>query len=365
MRRQDLEFQADRIEMVLASHHLPTQVWGGVVTPRFVRYHLSPALGTRLARIQALSEEIALSLGVPSCRIIRNGGTLNVEIPRVEAAAVRLLPLLDQLAFVPPCTPVLGLDETGVPILLNLTSPDVAHVLLAGTTGSGKTALARAMIISLALHSRQRELQLALFDPKGRGFAPLDNLPHLLFPVVRDPWAAPERLHGLVAEMERRDRMGIDSPRVVIFIDELADLILVGGAEVEEALTRLTQRGREAGLHLVACTQKPTVAVIGSLVKSNFPVRIVGSVTSPEDAKVASGLAGTGAERLLGRGDFLIVAKGQVTRLQAAFISDGEIAQVLTNLNTKEAVAGDVKPWLPMRTLVRDRLTSGGRQVKL
>ena len=139
-------------------------------------------------------------------------------------------------------------------------------------------------------------------------------------------------LRRLVQEMEGRDRHKVNQPRIVIFIDELADLMLVGGKEVETALTRLTQRGRGAGLHLVACTQKPTAAVIGSLVKSNFPVRLVGSVTSAEDARVASGLAGTGAERLTGRGDFLLVCKGRWERFQAAYLSGEEIVKVVRRL---------------------------------
>ena len=127
---------------------------------------------------------------------------------------------------------------------------------------------------------------------------------------------------------------GRSEPRVVVVLDELADLVQVGGREVEGAVTRLTQRGREAGLHVVACTQKPTASVIGGLVKSNFPVRLVGSVASPEDAKVATGLAGTGAERLMGQGDFVVVAKGHVTRLQAAYITDGEVREMVKGLRS-------------------------------
>jgi S-DNA-T family DNA segregation ATPase FtsK/SpoIIIE len=128
-----------------------------------------------------------------------------------------------------------------------------------------------------------------------------------------------------------------------LVLDELADLVQVGGRELEGHLKRLTQRGREAGIHLVACTQKPAAAVIGGLVKSNFPVRLVGSVASPEDAKVASGLARTGAEQLLGQGDFLVVAKGQVTRMQAAYVGEAELGQIVAGLRqgTPLLVAGD------------------------
>jgi S-DNA-T family DNA segregation ATPase FtsK/SpoIIIE len=219
-----------------------------------------------------------------------------------------------------------------VPLLLRLPSPNVAHVLVAGTTGSGKTALARSIVSSLAVNNGQRSLQLVLIDPKGRGFLPFEGLPHLLEPVVTRVDEALPLLQRLVAEMERRDAEGRSEPRLVVALDELADLVQVGGREVEGALTRLTQRGREAGIHLVACTQKPTAAVIGGLVKSNFPVRIVGSVSSPEDAKVATGIGGTGAERLLGQGDFLVVAQGQVTRMQAAYVSVQQVRELVRSL---------------------------------
>jgi S-DNA-T family DNA segregation ATPase FtsK/SpoIIIE len=327
-----LELQANQIEMVLASHDVPSRVFGGQVTPRFVQFQLVPPLGAKVKRIASLSEEIALSLGARSCRVYRQGGTINVEVPREEARTVRLIPLCRRLSQVPSCTAVLGLDESGTPLLLHLPSPDVAHVLIAGTTGSGKTELLRTMISSLAMHNRLGEVQLVLVDPKGRGFAPFASLPHLLHPLVNDVGEALSLLRRLVEEMEKRDREGISEPKVMVFVDELADLMLVGGREMERVLTRLLQRGREAGVHLVGCTQKPTAAVIGSLVKSNFPVRLVGSVTSPEDAKVAAGVAGTGAEKLLGRGDFLVVVKGQVLRLQAAHISVSEIQEMVRRL---------------------------------
>jgi S-DNA-T family DNA segregation ATPase FtsK/SpoIIIE len=187
------------------------------------------------------------------------------------------------------------------------------------------------MVASLAKFNLQRDLQLALIDPKGRGLVPFDGLPHLLEPVVTRVDQAVVVLNRLVEQMEQRDLEGRSEPRVVVVLDELADLIQVGGRAVEGAVTRLTQRGREAGIHVVACTQKPAASVIGGLVKSNFPVRLVGSVASPEDAKVATGLAGTGAERLLGQGDFVVVAKGQVTRLQAAYIEEAQVRELVAD----------------------------------
>lgn len=331
MRRQ-LNFQANQIEAVLASHKIKAHIWGGTVTPRLIRFHLIPTLDTRLSHITRLAEEMALSLGSPSCRVTRRGGSIDLEFPRPDFHPVRLLPLCDRVAEMPSCTAVLGLDEEGTPLLLRLPSPEVAHVLICGTTGSGKTSLARAMIASLALHNHLADLGLILIDPQGRGYAPFTGLPHLILPPAQDEDDILHALHWLVEEMERRGNPKAQAPRLVAFVDELADLMLVGGKEVEWLLTRLVQRGRGAGIHLVACTQKPTAAVIGSLVKSNFPVRLVGSVASPEDAKVASGLAGTGAERLMGRGDFLLIVKGQVCRFQGAFISEGEIRELVAQL---------------------------------
>ncbi len=340
--KQILHYQADRIELVLASHKVPGRVTGGKVTPRMVRYDLSTPLGVRVRQVASLAEELALSLGATSCRVYREDGRVQVEVPRSDGQVVRLWDVCSRLAAhrpragrpstVPPVTAVLGLDGDGVPMLLCLPSPNVAHVLLAGTTGSGKTALARAMIASLAAYNSQRQLQFVLVDPKGRGLMPFAGLPHMLGPVVTRVDEAVVVLDRLVAEMEQRDLEGRSEPRVVIVLDELADLIQVGGRAVEGAVTRLTQRGREAGLHVVACTQKPAASAIGSLVKSNFPVRLVGSVASPEDAKVATGLAGTGAERLMGQGDFVVVAKGQVTRMQAAYIDEGQVRELVVNL---------------------------------
>jgi S-DNA-T family DNA segregation ATPase FtsK/SpoIIIE len=332
-----LHFQADRIEMVLASHKVPARVTGGTVLPRLVRFHLVTPLGVKVRQVAGLAEEIALSLGAPTCHVYRHQGQVEVEVPRAKGKVVPLLPLCQRLAnqghqgphTVPPITAVLGLDQEGVPLLLRLPSPNVAHVLIAGTTGSGKTALARTIVTSLALHNSQRNLQLVLIDPKGRGFLPFEGLPHLLEPVVTRVDEALPLLQRLIAQMERRDAEGRSDPRLVIVLDELADLVQVGGREMEAALTRLTQRGREAGLHLVACTQKPAAAVIGGLVKSNFPVRLVGSVASPEDAKVATGIAATGAERLLGQGDFLVVTKGQATRMQAAYVDAAQVREVV------------------------------------
>jgi len=334
MRQLNLDLQANRIEAVLATHRAPARVLGGVVTPRMVRFHLQPSPGVRVRRLVGLAEELALALDVPGCRIARDNGALAVEVPRPDPAPVSLLPLCARLARIPPCAALIGLDEQGTPLLLSLPSPDVAHVLISGSTGSGKTVLLRALIASLAMHNHLGEVQLILVDPKGRAFGPLARLPHLLCPPVSDGPEIAHRLDWLVAEMERRDRERITAPHLVLAIDELAEVAAVGGGGAIEALTRLTQRGREAGIHVVAATQKPAAALLGPLMKANFPVRLVGSVTSADDARVATGLAGSGAERLLGRGDFLLVVRGQSCRFQAALASDAELRALAEQLHS-------------------------------
>lgn len=342
-----LEYQANQIEMVLANHRAPCRVVGGTVTPRWVCYRVVPELTTKIAHIMALSEEVALRLNAHDVRVSRQGSTVKIEVPRSDAQTVRLIHLCRQLPEPPRQTALLGLDEAGLPLLLRLSSPEVAHVLIAGTTGSGKTVLARSMALSLAMHNRLGEVQMIFIDPKGTGFGPFasadSTLPHLLRPVVRDAHQAVFLLGEMVGEMVRRDHENISEPRLVIFIDELADLMEQGGKAMDRLMTRLTQRGRSAGLHLIVCTQKPLAATIGSLTRSNFPVRLVGSVASADDARIAAGIPGTKAEKLLGRGDFLLVAKGQVTRFQAAHVSESEIKQIVDQLQTNHRLT---RQWL-------------------
>ena len=330
MLRQVLEMQADRIEMVLAQHKAPVRVSGGIVTPRWVQFYLNPALGTRLSRVEGLAEEIALALGATSIRVSRQGAAMQIDVPRDDPQAVSLIELCKRLPSVPLGTAVLGICDDGAPLLLRLPSPDVAHVLIAGTTGSGKTALTQSMILSLAIAHRRSQLQMVLIDPKGRAFAPLAPLPHLLQPIVIDPNEAASTLAEMVLVMEARDRSRVSTPRIVIVIDELADLVSVTGRPLLDTLARLVQRGREAGLHVIACTQKPASSVLGSMIKANFPVRLVGRVTSIEDARVATGVSGSGAERLSGRGDFIAVSGMGIARFQAAYIAVGEMNELVT-----------------------------------
>lgn len=331
--RRTLELQADAIEMVLAEHKVKGRVQGGLVTPRFIQFKVAPQIGTRVSKVAALAEEIALALGSREARVYRDGNRINVEVPRQGGDPVRLLPLAQRMGTPPTASALLGLDETGTPLLLRLPSPDVAHVLIAGTTGSGKSALARTMLTSLAIFNRQRHVQLILIDPKHRGFGPLSRLPHVLGGVAGEMGDIMNRLAWLVEEMERRDKVKVAEPRLIVAIDELADLLAVGGKPAEILITRLAQRGREAGIHLIACTQKPSAALIGGSMKANFPVRLVGMVASSDEARYATGISGSGAEKLEGKGDFLLVVKGETVRFQAAWLGPQDLTDVAQRLS--------------------------------
>ncbi len=335
MKKFQLDRQADIIESVLAAHKIEGRVWGGAVTPRFIRFDVTTSVGTRVQKVLALREEVAMRLGVPDIRVYRKGDAIRVEVPRTDAVTVRFEALYKRIKRLPPMTAILGVDEEGAPLLLKISSPDIAHVLVAGSTGSGKTMLLKTMVLSLALTNPIYQLRLALIDPKSRGFAALAALPHLLRPIETDAEKAVKLLEGLVIEMERRDRMHFNRPAIVIVIDELADLRMVAGKRVETALTRLTQRGREAGIHVILATQRPASAIVGGMVKANLPVRLVGSVATPEDAKVATGVAGSGANRLRGRGDFLLVARQEMVRFQAAYVTDQTIRRLLLEARGK------------------------------
>lgn len=332
-RKRTLEMQADRIEEVLARHKVGGRVRGGVVTPRFVQFQVAAAIGTKVKQIAGLAEEIAMALGKQEARIYRKGGVINVEVPRTKPEPVRLLKLCNRLQSPPPNTALLGVEENGTPLMVRLTAPEVAHILIAGTTGSGKTALARTLLTTLAMHNRPEHMQLVLIDPKGRGFGPLHRFPHILGQVVVEIEAAMQQLAWVVEEMERRDREQVSAPLLVVAIDELADLMMVGGSRAEQLVARLSQRGREAGIHLVACTQKPTAALIGGVTKANFPVRLVGAVTGKNEARYAAGIPDSGAEKLDGKGDFLLICNSEVVRFQAAWIGPSDMRRVSEKLS--------------------------------
>jgi S-DNA-T family DNA segregation ATPase FtsK/SpoIIIE len=231
---------------------------------------------------------------------------------------VRLLDLLDEVGPVPPVTAFLGRAEDGGPLLLRLVNPEVAHVLVAGSGTGGAGALMRAIAISLALRNRQAWLQVVLLDLRGQSFTPLAALPHLLLPIVQDADRATDALEWLVETMQARRGRKETLPHIVIFVDELAELVNGAGQRAAVALHRLLQHGHEAGIHLIAATQRPAAPALSTLLHGHFPVRLVGRLTSAEEAQAATGRAQSGAEQIHGYGEFIAVAAGRMTRFQAA-----------------------------------------------
>ncbi len=321
-----LETQADRVEMTLAAHRLPGRVTGGTVGPRLVRFFLDPAPHVRFASLRSLADDLAIAMKVPTLRISRGRQGIVLEFPNPAPRPLTLTGLLDEVMPLPPETALLGLTDEGAPLLAKFSAPSVAHILIAGTTGSGKSVLMRGIALSLILAQHPDALRLLCIDPKGRSFASMKQAPHLIRPPVQRIGEAIEAVRSAVKLMEARDRRGESTPALIVMIDEVADLVMEGGNSISRALTRLAQRGREAGIHLVAATQRPSAAVLDGVLRANFPLRLVGKVTSATEARLASGRAGTEAHLLQGRGDFLAVGGRQIIRFQSAYISAEEAA---------------------------------------
>ena len=334
LKRRKLDRQANSIESILANNKIQGRVWGGTVTPRFIRYDLTAALGTHINKVLSLSGEIASSLGVSDIRIYRHGGVIRLEVPRNRSEVLALESIYQIIPAIPKHTAVLGADSDGAPLLLRLSSPDVGHLLIAGASGAGKSVLLRNIILSLIQHNPQRHLQLALIDPKGGVFSVFEKAPHLLRPIITNCAVAASLLWDLVREVERRGREHRNIPNIIVVIDELADLQKVNAIDVEESLIRLTRHGREAGVHVIVSMQSPAAISVGGLTKKIFPVRLVGAVGSPEEAKVATGIERSGAERLKGRGDFLLISHGAAIRFQAAHMTEDDARSAVKQLRT-------------------------------
>ena len=332
--------------------------------PTITRYELKPEVGTRVRSIANLVDDIALNLATSGVRIeapIPNKPAVGIEVPNKVRATVYLRDLIENNKFIEAksrLTASLGMDVGGNPIYFDVAK--MPHLLIAGTTGSGKSICINCIIISLLYKAKPEDVKLILIDPKKVEFNMYKNIPHLYCPIVSDPKKAAGALASAVAEMERRfeliESVGVRDiasynaatendpekeyvPQMVIIIDELADLMMTARDEVETSICRLAQKARAAGIHVILGTQRPSVDVITGLIKANVPSRIACTVTSQVDSRTIIDVAG--AESLIGRGDMLFspVGSSKPMRVQGAFVSDNEVEKIVSYISENNGKA--------------------------
>jgi S-DNA-T family DNA segregation ATPase FtsK/SpoIIIE len=346
--RGDVKANAEIIERTLGSFGIKAHVVEVNYGPAVTQYALEIALGTKLSKITALATDLALALAAPTGQIrieapIAGRSLVGVEVPNHSAQYVTLRTMLssDKMKKNPSKLAVaLGLDVSGKEVVADIAK--MPHVLIAGSTGSGKSVAINTFLCSMLFRASPQEVKLILVDPKRVELTGYNDIPHLLTPVIVEPKKVVSALKWATAEMDRRYKqlaeVGVKNleaynelagfqalPSIVIIIDELADIMLFAPAEVEESITRIAQMARAVGIHLVLATQRPSVDVITGLIKANVPTRIAFNVSSMMDSRVI--LDGPGAEKLLGKGDMLYVPPDQAkpTRIQGTFVSEKEI----------------------------------------
>jgi len=348
---------ANKLQKTLYSFGVSAKVENVSVGPSITRYELKPAEGVRVSKIANLSDDIALSLAAETIRIeapIPGKQAVGIEIPNKEKEVVALKDIIDSSEFKNAKSKLsfaLGKDAAGEAIVTDIAK--MPHVLIAGSTGSGKSVCINTLITSIIYKAKPSEVKLVMVDPKVVELSVYNGIPHLLIPVVTDPkkaagalaWAVQEMVnrYHLFAEKNVRDIAGYNEalekegtegklPQIVIIIDELADLMMVAKNDVEDAICRLAQMARAAGMHLVIATQRPSVDVITGIIKANIASRISFAVTSQVDSRTI--LDSAGAEKLLGKGDMLFFPTGVLKpiRIQGAFVSDSEVEQIVTFL---------------------------------
>ncbi|HEX6989083.1 MAG TPA: DNA translocase FtsK, partial [Bacillota bacterium] len=351
--RKEIEARARHLEATLENFGVKARVVGVQEGPAVTRFELEPATGVRVSKIQSLANDIALSMAATDVRIeapIPGKSLVGIEVPNREIAAVYLRDVIDTPEFRDNPSRLalaLGRDIAGQPVVTSLEK--MVHVLIAGATGSGKSVCVNAMLGSLLFKAKPDEVRLLLIDPKVVELNLYNGIPHLLVPVVTEPKRAAAALAWAVREMERRyerfadtgvrdigrynaraDQEGTERlPYIVVVIDELADLMMVAPVDVEDAIQRLAQMARAAGIHLVVATQRPSVDVITGVIKANIPSRIAFAVSSQTDSRVILDMAG--AEKLVGKGDMLFHPMGAAKpiRVQGAYLSENELEEVL------------------------------------
>ena len=352
---------ATKLQKTLYSFGVSAKVENVSVGPAITRYELKPAEGVRVSKIANLADDIALNLAAETIRIeapIPGKQAVGIEVPNTEKETVHLRDVLESDEFQgnkSKLSVALGKDVAGKTIIADIAK--MPHVLIAGATGSGKSVCINTIITSIIYNSKPSEVKLLMVDPKIVELSVYNGIPHLLIPVVTDPkkaagalaWAVQEMenrygvfaakgvrdLKGYNATIEKENKMKPDEekvgklPQIVIIIDELADLMMVAAKDVEDAICRLAQKARAAGMHLVIATQRPSVDVITGIIKANVPSRIAFAVSSQVDSRTI--LDSAGAEKLLGKGDMLFYPSGssKPSRVQGAFVSDDEVEKIV------------------------------------
>lgn len=361
----DLKATADKLIEALNSFNVSATVVDVVPGPSVTRYELAPAPGVKISKFTGLADDLALHLAAPAgVRIeapIPNKSAIGIEVPNRGRTTVTMREIVDSDIYRSSKSKLnvaLGKDIAGNVVCADLAK--MPHLLVAGTTGSGKSVCLNSMIVSILYNAKPSEVKILLIDPKSVEFAVYNGIPHLLVPVVSDPRKAAGALGWAVTEMVNRyntftttgvrdigtynklcdqDPTLKKMPQIVIVIDELSDLMSVAPSEVEGSITRLAQMARAAGMHLVIATQRPSVDVITGLIKANIPSRIALSVSSQVDSRTI--LDASGAEKLLGLGDMLFnpIGKSKPQRVQGCYLSDEEIEKVVEFVKTQEATS--------------------------
>lgn len=345
--KEDLADNARILEETLDDFGISAKVTDIERGPIITRYELEPAPGVKLNRIVNLSDDIALTMKAQSVRIVApipGKGRVGVEVPNIQSSFVYLKEVFSSAEFqksASKLTLALGKDIAGQPVVADLG--EMPHLLIAGTTGSGKTVCVNCLILSMLLKASPSELKFLMIDPKMVELAAFNGLPHLLCPVVTDAKKAAVALNWAVSEMEERyqllAKVGVRNieaynqkqeqiPYIVVIIDELADLMAISRDQIESAITRLAQLSRAVGIHLILATQRPSVDVITGVIKANFPARISFKVPSKVDSRTV--LDANGADKLLGRGDMLFLRpqESKLIRAQGALVTDKETEKV-------------------------------------
>ena len=395
--RQHLQEMSAKLQMTLTNFGVNARVTNVICGPTVTQYEIQPEMGVKVSKILSLADDIKLNLAVPDIRFeapIPGKSAIGIEVPNKENVTIAFRDLVESREFqdhaskISFCT---GKDIAGHVIVADIAK--MPHLLIAGATGSGKSVCINTIIMSILYKAKPDEVKLIMIDPKVVELSVYNGIPHLLIPVVTDPKKAAGALHWAVSEMmERyqtfqkygvRDMKGYNKkvesiqeipgedkpkkmPQIVIIVDELADLMMVASNDVEDAICRLAQLARAAGMHLVIATQRPSVNVITGLIKANMPSRIAFAVTSGVDSRTILDM--NGAEKLLGKGDMLFYPQNyqKPARLQGAFVKDSEVEQVvefLTQQNNPETYNAEMQVQLSQVTQAAQDLKNSGSDV--